>query len=207
MRILIGMECSAIIRDEFRAKGHDAWSCDLKPCEGDPRWHLQGDVFHHINKHWDIGIFHPSCRYLSVSGARWLYEKPEWANNQLMAIHDAEALWLSRDLFAVGFGLENPVGILSTKSILGKATQYIQPWMFGDNFLKKTGLWLDRLPPLKPTSDLDGSTAVAACWKCAPTKDPEERRTIRARTYPGIAKAMADQWALSHDCKPTNEKP
>lgn len=195
MKVLIGMECSGIIRDEFRKLGHDAYSCDLKPCEGETTYHIQDDVFRAIrSQDWDIGIFHPVCRYLSVSGARWKYEKPGWDMNQRLAIAFAEDIWNTRGIFRVGFALENPVGILSTQSKLGKATQYVQPWMFGDEFLKKTGLWLYGLPKLIPTSKSDGSKAVPECWKHAPTKDPEERRTNRARTYIGIAKAMSSQW-------------
>jgi len=197
MRILVGCECSAVVRDEFRKLGHDAWSCDLKPCEGDPRWHIQGNVFSAITSGaWDVGIMHPSCRYITVSGARWLYEKPEWAGNQKLALAFVEDLWALRSYFRVGFALENPVGIISTRTTLGKAGQYIQPYMFGDNYRKNTGLWLDRLPRLVPTCDDDGKTAVAACWKHGPTADPEERRTNRARTYAGIARAMASQWGI-----------
>lgn len=193
MKVIVGCECSAIIRDAFLRRGHDAWSCDLKLCEGDPARHLQCDIFAALDQWWDSAIVHPCCQYIAVSGARWWATKPGYLELQREAIRFAERLWAKIRKFPRG-ALENPVGVLSTRSNIGKAAQYIQPWMFGDNFLKNTGLWLHNLPKLVPTSDLDGSTAVPECWQHPPTKDPEERRTNRARTYPGIAEAMATQW-------------
>ena len=194
LRVLVGMECSGIIRDEFRKRGADAWSCDLKPCEGDSRWHLQGNVFQEVYAdRWDLGIFHPECRYLTVAGARWQTEKSGWMDKQAEAIEFAEAVWGLRR-YIPHLAVENPVGFLSTRSKLGKPTQIVQPWMFGDEYKKGTCWWLHNLPGLLPTSDSDGSNAVSACWLHPPTKDPEERRTNRARTYPGHAAAIADQW-------------
>lgn len=193
LRVLVGMECSGIIRDEFRKRGASAWSCDLKACEGDPTWHIQDDVFHVLNRGWDLAIFHPECRYLTVAGARWQTEKPGWMEKQAEAIRFAEACWDARHIVP-HVAIENPVGFLSTRSKLGKPTQIVQPWMFGDEFKKGTCWWLHGLPKLVPTSDSDGSNAVPACWLHPPTKRPEERRTNRARTYPGHAAAIADQW-------------
>ena len=193
MRVLIGCEFSGVVRDAFIALGHDAMSCDILPTEHlGP--HYQGDIFDVIDDGWDLFIVHPPCDRLAVSGARWLYEKPGWAQEQRDAISFVERLW---DAPIKKKCIENPVGILSTRSKLGRATQYIDPWMFGHMEQKHTGLWLMNLPPLRETNNVyDAMMQLPKrererIWNELPGPN---RKKNRSRTYAGIAFAMADQW-------------
>ena len=181
MKILIACEFSGIVRDSFINVGHEVLSCDFLPTESEGP-HYQGDIFDIINDNWDMMIAHPPCRYLCVSGNRW------WANTEERekAINFVEKLWNSK---IPKICIENPVGVLSTKSILGKASQYIQPWEFGHEESKKTGLWLKNLPKLISTDIVE--KREQRILKMPPSKD---RSKIRSLTYKGIAEAMADQW-------------
>ena len=183
MRVLIGCEFSGIVRDAFRRRGHDAYSCDLLPCEKDPEYHIQDDVLLVLDYGWDLAIFHPPCTHLAVSGARWFKDKqPE----------QAEALDFVRQLLAAPIpkiALENPVSIISSR--IRKPDQIIQPWQFGHGETKATCLWLKGLPKLTPTNIVDGR--VERVHKLPPSPD---RWKERSRTMLGIANAMADQWSL-----------
>tara|TARA_R110000868_G_scaffold244930_1_gene501466 strand:- start:135 stop:692 length:558 start_codon:yes stop_codon:yes gene_type:complete len=182
MRVLIACEFSATVRDAFRARGHDAWSCDLLPCEGDPAWHVQGDALAAAHgSQWDLMVAHPPCTHLAVSGARWFKDKRE---------EQAQALAFVRDLLAAPIpriALENPVSIISSK--IRKPDWIIQPWQFGHGETKATCLWLKRLPPLWPTNIVEGREARVHKMPPGPNRWRE-----RSRTYQGIADAMADQW-------------
>ena len=182
MRVLIACEFSGAVRDAFLALGHDAMSCDLLPTET-PGPHYQGDVCEVIGDGWDLMVAHPPCTHLAVSGARWFKNKVQ---EQAEAIEFVEMLW---DCGVPRVCIENPVGVLPTRSKLGKATQYVQPWQFGHGETKKTGLWLRGLPPLVPTNIVEGREGRV--WKMPPGPD---RWKERSRTYAGIAKAMAVQW-------------
>lgn len=139
-----------------------------------------------MRQHWDLGIFHPDCTFLVVSGARWM--SIEWREEaQLAALHTVKAIWrLPIDKIAI----ENPVGKLS--SLWRPPDQIVQPFHFGDPYRKTTCLWLKNLPKLVPTNDL--GTGEQACWLEPP--GPERKRN-RARTYPGFADAMAEQWTAA----------
>jgi len=184
-KILVACECSGIVRDAFAAIGWDAWSCDLKPSET-PGNHYQGDMFDILGCGWDLVIAHPPCTHLSVSGNRW------YAGTQarLDAVKFVERIW-DFDGYRGSLVIENPVGVLSTMSKLGKASQYIQPWQFGHGETKKTGLWLRDLPKLQPSNIVSGRDN--RILKMAPSP---ERQTERSRTYSGIAAAMASQWGI-----------
>lgn len=133
MRVLVGCECSGIIRDAFIARGHDAWSCDMKPTER-PGSHIQGDLLDSLDDGWDLLICHPDCTYLSVSGLHWNSRTRGRHKKTRMAIEFAEILWsASIEMIA----LENPVGCLSTHSDLMSPTQIIQPYEYGDDAEKK----------------------------------------------------------------------
>lgn len=195
MRVLIGCERSGIVRDEFAKLGHYAVSCDLEPTEK-PGLHYQGDVFDLLQMNWDLGIFHPECRYLCVSGLHWNDRVPGRKEKTEAALEFVRKLM---DAPINRICIENPVGLISTR--IRKADQYIQPYEFGDDASKKTGLWLKNLPKLEPTwyfpprivggkkrwgNQTDSGQNVL---------DPSEHRSMdRARTYPGIARAMATQW-------------
>lgn len=180
MRVLVACEYSGTVRDAFRARGHDAMSCDLLPTDV-PGPHHQGDVRDVLGDGWDLMIAHPPCTHLAVSGARWFHLKRQ---------EQAEALDFVRLLLAAPISriaLENPVSIISSR--IRKPDQVIQPWMFGHGETKATCLWLKRLPALKPTNIVDGREA--RIHRLPPSPD---RWKIRSATFPGIAAAMADQW-------------
>ena len=183
MKVLVACEYSGIVRDAFSAKGHDAWSCDILPTESKGN-HLQGDVLEHLDKGWDIMIAHPPCTHLAVSGARWFTEgKKSWSLQE-------DALDFVRKLLEAPINkiaLENPISVISTK--IKKPTQIIQPYQFGHGERKSICLWLNNLPKLKATDNVDGREQ--RIWKMAPSKN---RSKLRSLFYTGIAKAMADQW-------------
>jgi site-specific DNA-cytosine methylase len=180
MKILIACEFSGIVREAFKSKGHDAWSCDLLPTEI-PGNHYQGDVFDIIDDDWDMMIGHPPCTHLAVSGARWFKYKKQEQETALLFVQRLMNAPIKK------ICIENPVSIISTK--IRKPDQIIQPWMFGEPYQKTTCLWLKNLPLLKPTNIVSGREQK--CWKEAPGPD---RWKNRSRTYQGIAKAMADAW-------------
>lgn len=181
MRVLVACEYSARVRDAFRRHGHDAWSCDLLPCEGDPQWHLQQPVEQVLSEGWDLMIAHPPCTHLAVSGARHFHRKQQ---------EQAEALDFVRLLMAAPIDrwcIENPVSIISTA--IAPPTQLIQPWQFGHGETKSTCLWLKNLPMLRPTQIVDGREPIVHHMPPGP-----DRWKARSRTYQGIAAAMAEQW-------------
>jgi site-specific DNA-cytosine methylase len=188
MRVLIACEFSGVVREAFRARGHDAWSCDLLPAEDGSKYHFEGDVMYCLDQSasempmtWDLMIAHPPCTHLAVSGARWFKDK---------AKEQAEALEFVRALLNAPIpriALENPVSIISSR--IRKPDQIIHPWQFGHGEVKATCLWLKGLPKLVPTKIVDGRHP--ACWLASPGPD---RWKIRSRTYEGIARAMAEQW-------------
>jgi hypothetical protein len=211
MRVLIGCEFSGTVRDAFRAKGHDAWSCDLLPSPDGSPFHIHGSLFDADDGFgqrgdvttwgWDLAIFHPPCTYLTSAGLHWNKRRPGRA-----ALTD-EAVAFVMQLAASDIpriAIENPVGCLSTR--WRRPSQIVQPYQFGDDASKATCLWLKGLPLLRPTtrypgrqvSKADGSTVER--WsnqtdsgqnRLAPSAD---RWALRSLTYPGIAAAMADQW-------------
>lgn len=180
MRVLVACEFSGIVRDAFKALGHDAWSCDLLPTER-PGNHIVGDVRRELGGDWDLMVAHPPCTHLAVSGARWFADKKR---------EQAAALDFVRVLFCCPIprvALENPISIISSR--IAKPTQIIQPWMFGHGEVKATCLWLKGLPALRPTRVVRGR--VARVHRAPPGP---ERWKERSRTLSGIAAAMAAQW-------------
>jgi hypothetical protein len=193
MKILIGCEKSGVVRDAFTKAGYDAWSCDLLATDI-PGQHIIGDVRRIIKGfwngqrwiHWDAGIFHPECKYLCWSGERWIKEKP--GREKLRA----EAYEFFRECTRAPFpnGVENSHSKFLEK-IYKKPTQSIRPYHFGDPYKKMTCLWLHGLPPLVPTDILPIGHRYPECHQMRQSADRSEKR---AKSYPGIAAAMADQW-------------
>jgi len=181
MRVLVACEFSGIVREEFKAKGHDSWSCDFEPTEVDGD-HYQCDVREVIDLQWDMTICFPPCTYLCGSGARWWKDRKK---EQKEAIDFVKFLFRHPKIDKIA--LENPVGILSREWEL--PYQIIQPWEFGHGETKATCLWLKNLPPLRSTNIVE--SRENKIHKMAPSKN---RSKDRSRTYLGIAKAMADQW-------------
>lgn len=192
MRVLIACEASGAVRDAFRAMGHDAVSCDLRPTEV-PGPHIVGSVLDVLADGWDLMVAHPPCTYLASSGLHWNTRRPE------RATQTEEALDFVRALMAAPIAriaIENPVGCISTR--IRKPDQIIHPWQYGHDASKATCLWLQGLPLLVPTDVLPGGrTARRANQtpsgqnKLGPSAD---RWRLRSLTYPGIAQAMAAQW-------------
>lgn len=180
MRVLVACEYSGKVRDAFRDKGHDAWSCDLLPTDVEGQ-HIQGDVLEILDQGWDLMIAHPPCTHLAVSGARWFKDKQQ---EQIEALEFVKALL---DAPIDKIALENPISIISSK--IRKPDQIVQPWQHGHGETKATCLWLKGLPKLVPTDIVEGRKARVHMMP--PSKD---RWKLRSETYSGIAKAMADQW-------------
>jgi hypothetical protein len=188
MRVLTACECSGIVRDEFLKRGHDAWSCDLKPCER-PGPHIQGDVLEVIADGWDMMVAFPDCTHLAVSGAHRFKEKA--ADGRQAAAVDFFFALAGAHIPAIA--VENPVGIMST--IWRKPDQIIQPWMFGEDASKRTCLWLKNLPLLVPTKIITKQRYANQTPSGQNRLGPSPTRAAdRARTYQGIAEAMAQQW-------------
>jgi len=192
MKVLIACEYSGRVRDAFTAMGHDATSVDLLPSETEGR-HIIGDVLDVIkSEHFDLMIAHPPCTDLATSGAKWFAEKRADGRQQ-------KALQFVQDLMDAPIekiALENPVSIIS--SHIRKPDQYIQPWQFGHDAQKKTGLWLKNLPLLRETNVIHkeryANQTPSGQNKLAPSPD---RWKDRSRTYQGIADAMASQWGVN----------
>lgn len=181
-RVLIACEFSGIVREAFKRRGWDAWSCDLLQTEI-PGQHIQGDVLLHLNDGWDMMIAHPPCTHLAVSGARWFKDKVR---------EQADALAFVRALAEAPvplIAIENPISILSSR--WRKPDQIIQPWQFGHGETKATCLWLKGLPVLVPTNIVSGREQRIHLMPPGP-----DRWRERSRTFPGIAEAMADQWGV-----------
>ena len=194
MKILIGCEESGRVREAFRGVGHDAWSCDLLPCTENPsKYHIQDDLLKVIkSEKWDMIIAFPPCTHLAISGAKWFPEKIA-DGRQKSAIDFVEAIW---DADCPRIAIENPVGVLSTKSKLGKPF-YIQPYWFGERTRKKTGLWLKGLPKLFPTDMVDISKVSEKELNKLYYLAPSPTRALeRSKTFHGVANAMAQQWGL-----------
>ena len=187
MRVLIGCEFSGVVRRAFRARGHEAFSCDLIPAEDGSEHHHVGPIEGILSNRWDLGIFFPPCTRLTRAGARW------WPG--LEHEQDDAAMFFLRLYYSriPRVALENPIGHMSSR--FRKPDQIIQPWQFGHGETKATCLWLRGLPLLKPTNVVEGREP-RVFWE-APGPDRWKRRS---RTLEGIAEAMADQWgSVVHD--------
>ena len=181
MKVLVACEFSGVVRNAFLGLGHQAVSCDLLDTET-PGAHLHRDVREVLDWNWDLMIAHPPCTHLAVSGARWFKDKMK---------EQAEALAFVQTLMDAPIPkicIENPVSVISTK--IRKPDQIIQPWQYGHGETKRTCLWLKNLPLLNPTDIVSGREARVHREPPSPN-----RWKNRSRFFPGIAKAMAEQWA------------
>jgi len=192
MKVLIACECSGIIREAFKEKGHEAWSCDLKPSEIPSGNHIQDDVHNHLNKNWDMMIAHPPCTYLCRNRDG---NKNTKRGNQIEDRVSANDFF--HDLYDSDIPricVENPVP--AKASHLPPYDQIIQPYQYGHDYSKKTCLWLKNLPKLTPTKIVEvtyittknGYKATKG-WYMTPRNS-----TDRSRSFTGIAEAMATQW-------------
>lgn len=211
MRVLVACEESGRVTAEFRRMGHEAYSCDILPTSGNhPEWHIQGDVLPLLKEKWDMIIAFPLCTYLTYAGNRHYSLKcstPEKISARKKARSEAYKFFM---MFANAnckkIAIENPLGYMNKH--YRKPDQIIQPYMFGDPVSKRTCLWLKGLPKLYPTKLLPKPEPMYICQgeKCkgkrigwceglrAGPGGQEERAKQRSKTFPGIARAMAEQW-------------
>lgn len=203
MRVLVACEESQIVTKAFRAKGHDAYSCDTKPCSGGrPEWHIQGDVLNEIGGAWDMMIAHPPCTRLTNAGARWLKVPPQGKTLVQMwqdLFEGAEFYRALRDAPIPKKCIENPIMHCHAKELINPGKrQVVQPWWFGDKAFKATGFELIGLSGLVPTNKLTppkAGTDEHKAWSWIHRMPPGPKRDeLRSKTFPGIAEAMAEQW-------------
>lgn len=204
MKILVACEESQAVTIELRKLGHEAYSCDLIDCSGGhPEWHIKGDALEEAySGKYDMMIAHPPCTYLSVSGLHWNKKRPE------RALLTEEALVFVQKLMNAPIdkiAIENPVSCISSR--IRKPEQIVEPWMWGDLATKKTCLWLKGLDKLIPNTkekpELEyvsyGKNNRMQKWmydiRCTTVKDGK-RAKLASKTFPGIAKAMAEQWTI-----------
>jgi len=221
MKILIACEESQEVCKAFRKLGHEAFSCDTLPCSGGhPEWHIQDDVLKHLDENWDMMIAHPPCTYLCVTSNKWLKDQPARKSGSLVGKERRKAQQEAVNFFIElwntkipHIAIENPVGIMSTRFI--KPMQIIHPYYFGDAVSKKTCLWLKNLPLLKKTNVVEAEYHTTKSGKKYPKwsmidackiSDLKQRSIFRSKTFPGIARAMAEQWGNVDKLKQAEKK-
>jgi hypothetical protein len=196
MKVLVACEYSGIVRDAFLDMGHDAWSCDLLPTEKNSNRHIVGDVREILNDGWDmLMVAHPPCTRLCNSGVRWLHKPPAGKTVDQIWAELRDGADLFSDLWNADIPkicMENPVMHRHAKALIRNYQEFaqsVQPWQFGHGEIKRTCLWLKNLPLLKPTNIVSGRTARVHRMPPGPDRWKE-----RSRFFPGIARAMAEQW-------------
>lgn len=231
MNVLVACEESQRVTIEFRKLGHNAYSCDLLECSGNhPEWHIKKDVTlllngncifytvdgveHEISGKWDMIIAFPPCTYLTVTGNRWFNYKKygDKAIQRMLDRNDAIKFFMTiANADCDKIAIENPVGIMSTH--WRKPDQIIQPYQFGDAYEKRTCLWLKGLSTLTPTKIVEipnriqfkSGKTMAKWYVEAGNLSKEQRALVRSKTFPGIARAMAEQWG--NDCSNLKKVP
>ena len=202
LKILIACEESQTVCKAFRELGNEAYSCDIQECSGGhPEWHIQGDVLPLLNEKWDLIIAHPPCTYLSNAGARWLYAGGKLNEERYKKGLNGKEFFLKfYNANCDHVAIENPIP--SSVYDLPKYTQVIQPYEYGEPWSKKTCLWLKGLPPLHPTNIIEYHKPFCSSGSYSKNHDPKYKGASRkggnaksrSKTFPGIARAMAEQW-------------
>ena len=201
MRVLVACEESQEVCKAFRAKGHEAYSCDIQECSGGhPEWHIQGDVLPLLKEKWDLIIAHPPCTYMSKAGARFMYLTAGNVNQERLekALQAKEFFMQFMNADCEKICIENPTPL----KIVGlpKESQVIQPYQFGHPYSKRTLLWLKGLPELKPTNILTEYTPYLPSNTGGFARGKGGSRGVAhnakdaSKTFSGIARAMAQQW-------------
>lgn len=205
IKVLIGCEYSQVIASEFIKAGVDAYSCDILPCEGEfPERHIQDDLFNVLSHEWDLAIMHPPCTYISYAATKY-WNEPGRIEKRLSALNFFRKCWESNIQHIC---IENPLGIAD--AVITKHTQIIHPYYFGDSHMKKTCLWLKNLPQLqhrKQKTLFDENVTHCETPKPIYIDKSGKKRYFtdaisgnnngghkRSKSFPGIAKAMVDQW-------------
>jgi len=216
INILVACEESQAITKEFRKRGFTAFSCDIEPCSGGhPEWHIQFDCtmpmagwsfytqdgFKHHGRKFDLVIAHPPCTHLCASGARW-WNNPATPDKPLLQDQAINffMMFVNNSKYFKHMAIENPIGIMSKK--YRKPDQIVQPFWFGDPARKSTCWWLFNLPNLIPDNMVDegesfdcGNGKRQPKWyRDAWNLPPKERAKARSKTFPGMARAIAEQW-------------
>ena len=219
MKVLVACEESQRVCSAFRARGHEAYSCDIIECSGGhPEWHIMEDCLplingnctfktmdgeeHHVEK-WDLLIAHPPCTYLTVTGNRWFNVEKygDKARERIKLREEAKEFFMKfANADCDKIMIENPVGVMSTA--WRKPDQIVQPYYFGDPFEKRTCLWLKGLPKLKKTNEVEPEPRIKYASGCTmpawyANLPPKDRAKERSKTFPGFAEAMAEQWGDS----------
>ncbi len=188
MKVLIACEFSGIVREAFRKRGHDAWSCDFLPADDGSLFHIRHNVSLELNRGWDLMIAFPPCKYICNGGNSWLNRRPDlgwrWERERSAKFF--------MELVKANIGkiaIENPIGCMSSK--YRKPDQIVHPFMFGHDIRKDTCLWLKNLPLLTPTLIVPPPYRKIDYWS---NKRNPSGRSLKSITYQGIADAMAEQW-------------
>ena len=201
MKVLIACEESQEVCKAFRAKGHEAYSCDIQECSGGhPEWHIKGDALELLKMKWDMIIAHPPCTYMSKAGARWMYPASGMIDDERLAKAQEAKEFFLKFLKAdcPKIAVENPIPLKVVG--LPSPTQVIQPYEYGHPYSKATCLWLKGLPALQPTDIVDKKSTYTPSNTSAHAKGAGGGNGVahdaktRSKTFPGIAKAMAEQW-------------
>lgn len=205
MRVLVACEESQRVCIAFRAKGHEAYSCDIEPCSGGhPEWHIQDDVLKHLGDNWDLVIAHPPCTYLTVAANKY-YNIEKYGDKAKIRWYERQKAieffmeFVGQLFYCDKVAIENPIGIMST--YYRKPDQIIQPYQFGHPERKATCLWLKGLPRLNPTNIVEPDIIKHPSGRSDSRLHyetfklpPKERSKMRSKTFEGIAQAMAEQW-------------
>lgn len=211
MKVLIACEESQVVCKAFRKKGHEAYSCDIQDCSGGhPEWHIKDDVLLVMDDDWDMMIAHPPCTFLTLAANKY-YDEKVYGEKAVKRKQDrADAIDFFLKLWHANIPkicIENPVGIMCNY-IDRRNYQIIQPYHFGDPERKTTQLWIKNLPPLqyghglfyqsdvvKPNLITYENGKTDSAWHYNSFNYPKDQRAkLRSKTFPGIARAMADQW-------------
>lgn len=202
MKVLVACEESQTVCKAFRARGHEAYSCDLQPCSGGhPEWHLQVDAFELLKMQWDLIIAHTPCTYLTNAGARWLWAGHKLNKDRYQKGLDGKAFFMAfLNADCPRIAVENPIP--SAVFEIPPCSQVVQPYEYGHPYSKKTCLWLKGLPTLKPTHIVYDHIPFVSSGTYSKTHDPKYKGASRkggaaksrSKTFPGIAAAMAEQW-------------
>jgi len=204
VKVLVACEFSQVVTKAFRDRGHEAYSCDLLPTDGNPDWHIQDDVLKHLNDGWDLMIAHPPCTYLcQASNANLMRKDRQYLNvaDKRRAAFDFVMKLASASIGRIA--IENPIGYLNMA--WRKPDQVLRPYMFGHSYRKDICLWLKNLPLLNPSCALYAPKPWKKLDFWSDKRNPNGR-SLKSITFQGIAQAMAEQWGTLQPLVPLSKE-